>query len=119
MIYGLLEAENLTFFGYLFSLLNKFSFSKLKKNPIKCTCKLKNDLSSIKDKIIDLNFIHCTNINKTVEEAIKDVNCGMSCVIILLLPTLFWLIGVSSYIIDYLSSHAKKLETTFRKEITQ
>ena len=51
----------------------------MKNNPIKCTCKLKSDLSdeSIKNKIADLKDIRCSNLNKTIEEAIKDVNCGM------------------------------------------
>ena len=62
-----------------------FFSSKLKSNPIKCTCKLKSDLSdeSIKSKIVDLKYIRCTNLNKTVEEAIKDANCGMICSFVL------------------------------------
>lgn len=65
------------------SCCNLFAFSftrKLKNNPIKCTCKLKSDLSdeSIKNKIADLNDIQCVNINKSVLAAITDVNCGIN-----------------------------------------
>lgn len=61
-------------------LLSIFSIRRLANNPIKCTCKLQSDLSdeSIKRKISDLNLIRCSNLNKSVEEAIRDVNCGMS-----------------------------------------
>lgn len=57
--------------------LRNFSRVKLKNNPIKCTCELMRQLSdtAVRSKIADLSQIQCTNLNKTVEEAMRDVNC--------------------------------------------
>ena len=69
------KTENLTYLEHSFH----FFFSKLKNNPIKCTCELMRQLSdtAVRSKIADLSQIQCTNLNKTVEEAMRDVNCGM------------------------------------------
>ena len=33
--------------------------------------------TAVKSKISDLSQIQCKNLNKTVEKAMEDVNCGM------------------------------------------